>query len=207
MNLLRIDSSVRVENSKTRTLTDFFLQELGKYTPFSLVRREVGLNPPPIPGDKFIKANYTHPAERTNRMNEVLKTSDQLIDELLEANKIVLASPMYNFSIPAALKAYVDNIVRVGRTFKLEENGNMTGLLDKKKVLIITSRGAMSYKEGEMLASFDFQESYLKALFSFLGITDIQFVHTEAQDFGTEELKNKNLESSREELKELAKVW
>ena len=110
MHLLRIDSSVRVENSKTRTLTDFFLQELGKYTPFSLVRRDVGLNPPPIPNDEFVKSNYTSPTERTERMNEILKTSDELINELLNANKIVMASPMYNFSIPAPLKAYIVSV-------------------------------------------------------------------------------------------------
>lgn len=207
MNLLRIDSSVRVENSKTRTLTDFFLQELGKYTPFSLVRRDVGLNPPPIPNDEFVKANYTSPTERTERMNEILKTSDELINELLNANKIVMASPMYNFSIPAPLKAYIDNIVRVGRTFTLGEDGTMNGLLGEKKILIITSRGAMSYKEDGVLAAFDFQEGYLKALCRFLGITAIQFVNTEAQDFGKEELKDTNFEQAKKELRELAKVW
>ena len=207
MNLLRIDSSVRVENSKTRTLTDFFLQELGKYTPFSLVRRDVGLNPPPIPNDEFVKANYTSPTERTERMNEILKTSDELINELLNANKIVMASPMYNFSIPAPLKAYIDNIVRVGRTFALGEDGTMNGLLGEKKILIITSRGAMSYKEDGVLAAFDFQEGYLKALCRFLGITAIQFVNTEAQDFGKEELKDTNFEQAKKELRELAKVW
>lgn len=207
MNILRIDSSVRTENSKTRELTDFFFNELGKYVRFSLVHQEVGLRPPPIPNDDFVKANYTLPAQRTDRMNGVLETSDKLIDELLNADRIVLASPMYNFSIPASLKAYIDNIVRVGRTFSLEENGNMSGLLGGKKVLIITARGAMSYRKDGALASFDFQENYLKALFEFLGVTDIRFVHTEAQDFGTEELKHKNFGLAREELKDLASVW
>ena len=207
MHLLRIDSSVRVENSKTRTLTDFFLQELGKYTPFSLVRRDVGLNPPPPPNDEFVKANYTPPTNRTEQMNETLKTSDELINELLNADKIVMASPMYNFSIPASLKAYIDNIVRVGRTFTLGEDGAMNGLLGEKKILIITSRGAMSYKEDGVLAAFDFQEGYLNALCRFLGITAIQFVHTEAQDFGKEELKDTNFEQAKKELRELAKVW
>jgi FMN-dependent NADH-azoreductase len=114
---------------------------------------------------------------------------------------------MYNFSISATLKAYIDNIVRVGKTFALDENGAMKGLLGGKKVLIITSRGAMSYKKGEVLQPFDFQENYLTALLNFLGITDITFVNTEAQDFGTEKLKNSNFEHSKNQLSELAKVW
>ena len=95
----------------------------------------------------------------------------------------------------------------MGRTFTLGEDGTMNGLLGEKKILIITSRGAMSYKEDGVLAAFDFQESYLKALCRFLGITAIQFVNTEAQDFGKEELKDTNFEQAKMELRELAKVW
>lgn len=89
----------------------------------------------------------------------------------------------------------------------MDENGAMKGLLEGKKGLVITSRGAMSYKNGEVLQSFDFQENYLTALLNFLGITDITFVNTEAQDFGTEYLKNSNFEQSKNQLSELAKVW
>lgn len=207
MKILRIDSSVRTQNSKTRMLTDYFLEQLKTKNEYSLKSRDVGINPPKIPTDKFIKANYTPEQNRTEEMKSVLAFSDTLIDELIDADKIVLASPMYNFSISATLKAYIDNIVRVGRTFALDENGAMKGLLGGKKVLIITSRGAMSYKKGEVLQPFDFQENYLTALLNFLGITDITFVNTEAQDFGTEELKNSNFEQSKNELLELAKIW
>ena len=207
MDLLRIYSSVRVENSKTRMLTDFFINELKKQNGFTLVSRDVGINPPKFPTDEFIKANYTPEKNRTLEMKNILKSSDILINELFDANKIVIASPMYNFSISATLKAYIDNIVRVGKTFKLNENGSMEGLLVGKKVLVITSRGAMSYKAGEVLNSFDFQESYLTALLNFLGISDIAFINTEAQDFGTEELKISNFEQSKKQLATLAKIW
>jgi FMN-dependent NADH-azoreductase len=207
MKILRIDSSVRIQNSKTRMLTDYFLELLKDQNEYSLKSRDVGINPPKFPTDQFIKANYTPQMNRTQEMKNVLTSSDTLIDELIDADKIVLASPMYNFSISATLKAYIDNIVRVGKTFALDENGAMKGLLGGKKVLIITSRGAMSYKKGEVLQPFDFQENYLTALLNFLGITDITFINTEAQDFGTEELKNSNFEHSKNQLSELAKVW
>lgn len=207
MKLLRIDSSVRIQNSKTRMLTDYFLKELKSQKKISIKSRDVGLNPPKFPTSEFIKANYTPEIKRTQEMKSVLEFSDILINELIEVDKIVIASPMYNFSISATLKAYIDNIVRVGETFSLGENGVMKGLLGGKKVVIITSRGAMSYKKGEVLHSFDFQENYLRTLLNFLGITDIVFVNTEAQDFGTEEFKNCNFEESKKQLLALAKIW
>lgn len=207
MKILRIDSSVRIQNSKTRILTDHFLEQLKTNNEFSLKNRDIGINPPKFPTDEFIKANYTTETNRTQEMNSILAYSDSLIDELIVSDKIIIASPMYNFSISATLKAYIDNIVRVGRTFALNENGVMKGLLGGKKVLVVTSRGAMSYKNGEMFQSFDFQENYLRALLNFMGITDITFVNTEAQDFGTEDLKKSNFEQSKKELSELAKIW
>ncbi len=207
MKILRIDSSVRIEQSKTRMLTDYFLEQLKNQSDYLLKSRDVGINPPKFPTDEFIKANYTPETNRTQEMKNVLASSNTLIDELIDSDKIIIASPMYNFSISATLKAYIDNIVRVGRTFTLTENGEMKGLLGSKKVLVITARGAMSYEKGEVLQPFDFQENYLKSLLNFLGISDITFVNTEAQDFGTKELKNSNFEHSKNQLSELAKIW
>lgn len=207
MNILRIDSSVRIQNSKTRMLSDYFLNELKNYKEFSLKARDVGIHPPQFPTNEFIKANYTPETKRTEEMKSVLSASDELINELIDADKIIIASPMYNFSISGNLKAYIDNIVRVGRTFSLDKNGSMKGLLVGKKALIITSRGAMSYKNGELFHPFDFQESYLKALLNFIGITDITFINTEAQDFGSEEQKRSNYNSSVQKLLKLAVEW
>lgn len=207
MNILRIDSSVRKQNSKSRELTDFFLKELTKKQNFNLKIRDVGINPPPFPSDEFIKANYTLPENRTNGMKLILVNSDELIDELLWADKIIIASPMYNFTISATLKAYIDNIVRIGRTFYINENGEMQGLLNYKKLLVITSRGAMFYGKNGNLESFDFQENYLKSVFLFMGISDTSFVNTEAQDFGTIEMKMINLENSKNQLLKLSKTW
>lgn len=207
MKLLRIDSSVRIENSKTRMLADYFASQLKIHNEYTMIRRDVGVNPPKFPNDNFIKANYTLEINRTREMKNILAFSDILIDELIDSDKIIIASPMYNFSISANLKAYIDNIVRVSRTFFLDENGTMKGLLDGKKVLIITSRGAMSYKAGEALQSFNFQENYLITLLNFIGIKDITFVNTEAQDFGTKDIQITNFEESKKQLLELSKKW
>lgn len=207
MNILRIDSSVRTQNSKSRTLADYFLSELTSQQNFTLKTQDVGIQPPAFPTDEFIKANYTPELERTTLMKATLAGSDELIDELLWADKIVITSPMYNFSISATLKAYIDNIVRIGRTFYIDENGEMQGILQNKKLLVITSRGAMSYTKGGNLEPFDFQENYLNFVFSFMGITDTTFVNVEAQDFGAEELKTKNYETAKKRLLELSKKW
>lgn len=207
MKILRIDSSVRIQGSKTRILTDHFLGRLKTYSKFTLKSRDVGIHPPKFPTDEFIKANYTPEPNRTQEMKKVLEPSDMLIDELIGADKIIIASPMYNFTISSTLKAYIDHVVRVGKTFTLDKNGAMKGLLGGKKVLVITSRGAMSYKNGEVLQPFDFQENYLRALLHFMGITDITFVNTEAQDFGTESLKTSNFEHSKNHLEKLAETW
>lgn len=117
MKLLRIDSSVRIQNSKTRMLTDYFLEKLKNNKEYSLKKRDVGINPPKFPTDAFIKANYTPETSRTQEMKNVLASSDTLIDELIDSENIIIASPMYNFSISATLKAYIDNIVRVGKSW------------------------------------------------------------------------------------------
>lgn len=207
MNILRIDSSVRVQNSKSRELTNYFIKELPNQEDFQIKIRDVGINPPAFPTDDFIKANYTLPENRTDEMRNILANSDELIEELLWADKIIIASPMYNFTVSATLKAYIDSIVRIGRTFYINENGEMKGLLNDKKLLVITSRGAMFYGKGDNLEQFDFQNNYLKAVFLFMGISETTFVNTEAQDFGTEELKMNNFENSKKQLQELSKIW
>jgi len=90
---------------------------------------------------------------------------------------IVIASPMYNFSISSNLKAWIDHIVRAGRTFRYTEEGRPEGLLKNKKVVVVTGRGGV-YSQGP-LAAFDFQEPYLRTILGFVGLTNISFIHVE----------------------------
>ncbi len=99
--------------------------------------------------------------------------------------------PMYNFSVPSAFKAYIDQIVRVGRTFAFEPENRDTpykGLVHGKTMFIITARGASGYGAGGSFEAYNHQDPYLKAVFGFLGITDITFIHIENDEFGGQSL-------------------
>jgi FMN-dependent NADH-azoreductase len=92
---------------------------------------------------------------------------------------VVIGAPMYNFSIPASLKAWIDQIVRIGKTFGYGPNGPR-GLLGEKKVVVITARGG-AYEKGTAAEAFDFQEPYLRHILGFMGLTDVTFIHAENQ--------------------------
>jgi FMN-dependent NADH-azoreductase len=108
-----------------------------------------------------------------------LALSDELIDELFAANVIVIGAPMYNLSISAQLKGWIDHVVRVGRTVAYDERGRR-GLLGGRRVIVLSSRGG-SYRPGTPRATADFQEPYLSAILQFIGLTDVTFVHAENQ--------------------------
>jgi FMN-dependent NADH-azoreductase len=118
------------------------------------------------------------PPEHHNQSHKkALALSDQLVSEVVEADEIVLATPMYNFAVPAALKAWVDDVVRAGKTFHYTAAGKPEGLLagkDKKVVAIIAS-GA-NYAEGSGLTALDYEVPYLRYIFGFMGITNVRFI-------------------------------
>ena len=122
---------------------------------------------------------------RSNRLKltpaqrNYLSASDHLIEELQAADTIVIGAPMYNFAIPSLLKAWIDQIVRIGKTFGYGPNGRQ-GLLANKKVIVITARGG-AYEKGTPAEKFDFQEPYLRHIFGFIGLTDVTFIHAENQ--------------------------
>jgi len=103
------------------------------------------------------------------------------VNELLASDVIVVGAPMYNFSVPSQLKAWIDRVAQAGRTFKYTETGPV-GLAGGKKVIVASTRGGM-YSAGPA-AAMDFQEAYLKTVFGFFGITDVQFVRAERLAMG-----------------------
>jgi FMN-dependent NADH-azoreductase len=105
-----------------------------------------------------------------------------LIDEFLSADRYVFSIPMYNFSIPANFKAYLDQIVRAGRTFSVDEAG-YKGLVQNKKMTIIMAQGG-AYPEGSPTHAYDLQTPYLQLIFGFIGITDIEFVYADSLNLG-----------------------
>jgi FMN-dependent NADH-azoreductase len=179
MKLLRIDSSAR-KQSVSRRLTTEFVDAWKKRNPEGVaIERDLTATPLPLVNDGWVAAAHTGAAQRTEEHKQALALSDELIGELTEADVIVMGVPMYNFAIPANLKAWIDQIVRMGVTFAYGATGPK-GLLSSKKVFVLTSRGG-AYEPGSMTEKFDFQAPYLKHILGFIGITDVTFIHAENQ--------------------------
>lgn len=181
MKLLRIDSSARV-SSVTRKLTDTFAQSWRRQHPQGeVVERDLSLTPMPHITDDW-NATFGASERLTPPQRDYLSTSDMLIAEISAADVIVIGAPMYNFMISWALKAWIDQIVRLGRTVAYGPTGPR-GLLQGKKVVVITSRGG-SYLPEPTARNFDLQEFYLRRVLCFIGLTDITFIHAEHQRRG-----------------------
>jgi FMN-dependent NADH-azoreductase len=187
-HLLHIDSSPRSERSRSRRLTREFVEAWKQNHPADTITyRDVGCNPVPHLDERWIAAAYTPPEQRTPELQEAIQISDQLIDELLAADVYVIGVPMYNFSVPSMLKAYIDQIVRIGRTFEfVAENADnpYIPLVSGKKMFIITARGASGYGSGDRYEMLNHQDPYLSTIFGFIGITDITFIHVENEETG-----------------------
>lgn len=126
-------------------------------------------------------AAWMTPADKRSEPQQSLaEESDPLVEEVEAADAIVIAAPMYNFSIPSTLKAWIDHITRAGRTFRYTPQGKPEGLLKNKKVFVVAARGGV-YTGNSPAASFDFQEPYLRAVLGFIGLTDVAFIHVEGQ--------------------------
>jgi FMN-dependent NADH-azoreductase len=182
MKLLRIDSSAR-RNSVSRQLTARFAEEWQKEHPDGeVLERSLAATNLPHITDEWVQAAHSDPATLTPEQKQVLAVSDTLVDELHQADTIVIGAPMYNFAIPAPLKAWIDQIVRVGQTVLFAADGPQ-GILKGKKVYVITSRGG-AFRPGTPTERFDYQEPYLRHILAFIGLTDVTFIHAENQKPG-----------------------
>lgn len=182
MKLLRIDSSAR-RNSVSRQLTSRFVEAWQQEHPEQeVIERDLATTPIHAITDEWVHAIYSHPATLTDEQKQVLRQSDTLINELREADTIVIGAPMYNFAIPAPLKAWIDQVVRVGQTVLFATDGPK-GILTGKKVYVVTSRGG-AFRPGTPTERFDYQEPYLRHILAFIGLTDVTFIHAENQKPG-----------------------
>jgi len=182
MKLLRIDSSAR-RNSVSRQLTQKFVESWKKANPAGeVIEACLATTHLPLITDEWTLAAHSDPATLTPAQRETLSVSETLVDELLAADTIVIGAPMYNLTVSAPLKGWIDQIVRIGRTVLYGPNGP-DGVLKGKKVVVLTSRGG-SFRPGTPTAQYDHQEPYLRHILGFIGLTDITFIHAENQKPG-----------------------
>jgi FMN-dependent NADH-azoreductase len=173
--LLHIDASPLGEASISRHLSTEFVRKWQQAHPDGkvIVRDLTVSTIPPIDGN-WVGAAYTPAESRTAAQKEAVALSDTLIAELETADEYVFGLPMHNFSIPSTAKLWIDQIVRVGRTFSYSESGPVGLLKGKKATFLIASGGV--YSKGTPMAPYDFVEPYLHAVFSFLGISNTDFI-------------------------------
>jgi FMN-dependent NADH-azoreductase len=207
MKLLEIQSSVREMGSISRSLSDEFVRTYQTAHSGTHHRKcDVGINPPEHPTDLWVKANYALPEERSPEMIAALTHSENLIEELLWADHLLLGVPMYNFSVPSTFKAYLDNIVRINRTFSFDP-GTYTfqGLATGRKALIITP-SAGNFVVGTPLGNMNFCDTYLRSVLGFIGIEDVTVVSVPDQ-FMPDEIRQREIATARATLMKLVTKW
>ena len=168
-SILRIDASARRTGSVTRDLNDKIIDKLSKSDDVTVVTRDLA-DPLPLLTEEWIGANFTDPAERTEEQRQVLVLSDELVAEVKAADILLIGLPIYNFGVPAALKAWVDLVARARETFRYSEYGPV-GLLEGKRAIVTVASGGT-----EAGSSIDYATTYMKHVLSFIGITDVEFV-------------------------------
>jgi FMN-dependent NADH-azoreductase len=173
--LLHIDSSPLYGRSVSRELTAAFVTQWKASHPEGrVVERDLSATAIPPINAEWIGAVYTPEEARVPQQKELLSLSDSLLAELERADEYVFGVPMHNFGVPSALKLWIDQIVRVGRTFSYAD-GRPKGLIVGKKATFIIATGGI-YDAQMQMASFNFVEPYLRSVFGFLGVTNATFL-------------------------------
>ena len=197
-NVLIIESSARQQDSFSRQLTRQFISQWQAAHPADRVTvRDLARNPVPHLDADLLGGWMKPEAQRSADEQASLKRSDELTDEVLGADVLVLAAPMYNFAIPSTLKAWLDHVLRAGVTFKYTETGPQ-GLLTGKKAYVLTARGGLYAG-----STTDHQEPYLRQVMAFIGIHDVTFIHAEGMNLGGD-FQEKGLNQAKARLSAIA---
>ena len=194
--LLQINASLAGANGESSRLADRFAADwLARHPEGRIVKRDLASDPVPHLTAERFQAFLSQPDARTAEQRALTAYSDALIAELQNADTIVFAVPMYNFSVPSTLRAYFDHIARAGVTFRYTSNGP-EGLLKGKKAYVFITRGGIYSNAVET------QTPYLKQFLGFIGITDVQFVYAEGLAMG-DETRQQSLNAARHAIEEL----
>jgi FMN-dependent NADH-azoreductase len=193
MHVLEITAGARHEGSVSRRLVQDLVAALeDRHSGIAVTRRDVAAGLPYVDED-WVRANFTAEEERSAADRETLAQSDELVAELEAADVLVIGAPIYNFSIPASLKAWIDMVARARKTFRYTENGP-EGLLKGKKAYVIVPSGGVPVG-----SEVDFASPYLRHVLGFIGITDVEFIGARGADRGNDEA----LDEARARIAEL----
>lgn len=186
--LLHLDASARKIRSISRSLgTEFKKQWLSANEEDKLIYRDVGSKPPEFISESWIAAAFTPESDRTDEQTLLLAQSDLLIDELSSADVIVISTPMYNYGMPAALKAWVDQVVRVNKTFSFDlSRGDfpLEPILSGKALVLLTSCGEFGFGRGETREEMNHLAPHLQTVSKYIGVDEAYEIRVEYQEFG-----------------------
>lgn len=198
--ILKIDASVRETNNQntnynsiSKSIAQAFVdswKSIHKEDKF--IYRDVGTNPPPFINQDWIGAVFTSPKQRTNEQKALLNISDTLIEELKEADIILISSPMYNYGMPAQLKAWFDQVVRINKTFTFDlSRGDypLEPIFSNKTGVLITSSGEFGFAKGGIREEMNHLSTHINVLRKYLGIKEFHQINAEYQEFGDDRHK------------------
>ena len=198
-HVLQIDASARPgfagtdeHGSHSRKLTQQFVSRWQSMrSQDTLTYRDIGRTPPSIISHDWIASSFTPVERREPWMEKALAESDKLVDELIAADILVIGTPLYNFGMPAALKAWVDQVVRPGRTVDIDESNPIDPYIPKladrpRHAVILTARGGVGFNPGGEMAHMNHLEPSLATALEFIGITRIHYIAIEGQEVGGE---------------------
>lgn len=200
-HILHINASARPgiagtdnHGSHSRHLTHHFTGQWQARRPQDTVTyRDIGQHPPSFLNHDWIASAFKPEAQREEWMKDALAESDQLIDELIAADVVVIGTPLYNFGMPAALKAWIDQIVRPGRTVEFDDTNPIDPYIPKltdreRHAVVLTARGGVNMAPGEEMAHMNHLEPHLATALAFIGITRVHYIAIEGQEVGGEVL-------------------
>jgi FMN-dependent NADH-azoreductase len=200
--LLHIEVSPRSARSHSRTVSRDFLSAWQASHPAGrVVTRDLVATPPPFVSEAWVVGAFAPADVQTDASREAITYSEGSVTELLAADEILISTPMYNLNVPAALKAWIDQIVRVGKTFGKGPNG-LEGLLKGKKARVVVASGS-DFRPGTPAAGYDFLTPYLRGILGFIGISDIEFVYAHSQNEGNPQ-REPSLASAKAAARQLA---
>lgn len=186
--ILHIDSSARKQRSISRALAkQFTSQWQAKYPTDKFIYRDIGSVPPDFISEKWIAAVFTPEEQRTDEQSSLLALSDMLIRELTEAEIILISTPMYNYGMPASLKAWFDQVIRVDKTFTFDLNRGdfpLEPTMSGKTLVLLTSCGEFGFEVGGVREEMNHLAPHIRSASKYLGVDEQHEIRVEYQEFG-----------------------